>query len=290
MDKIKNESNELDSTLEKKSTFKPFLKEKGHSHIVESVVISPDNKYIVSGSCDNTIKIWDFKTKECLKTLEDSCYVNSLALSHNGKYIVSGNEDNTIKVWDFFTGKCLKIIKGHFYSVTSVIISPDGQYIILDKNGRVKIWDFYSGDYLCTIDTIYDVSIDKNGYFLGNNENVDKCIRISDTLLSQRRLTKEEIIHFRKKEPFIDNSENININKKFLEIINNNVMNLELDEEVEDRTILEIENCLEDERQELSDYLEGVRKSTAKSGVYTKKILSEATSKLQAVIDSGKFK
>ena len=253
MDKIKNELSELNSTLEKKFTFKPFLKEKGHSHIVESVVISPDNKYIISGSCDNTIKIWDFKTKECLKTLEDSCYVNSLALSHNGKYIVSGNEDNTIKVWDFFTGKCLKIIKGHFYSVTSVIISPDGkyiisgsnddtvriwdidtgkclkilkgdsnyvssstispygQYIILDKNWRVKIWDFYSGDYLCTIDTIYDVSIDKNGYFLGNNENVDKCIRISDTPLSQRRLTKEEIIHFRKKEPFIDNSENINI-------------------------------------------------------------------------------
>lgn len=39
MDKIKNESSELDSTLEKESTFKPFLKEKGHSHIVESVVI-----------------------------------------------------------------------------------------------------------------------------------------------------------------------------------------------------------------------------------------------------------
>ena len=31
MDKIKNESSELDSTLEEKSTFKPFLKEKGHS-------------------------------------------------------------------------------------------------------------------------------------------------------------------------------------------------------------------------------------------------------------------
>ncbi len=288
MDKIKNELSELNSTLEKKFTFKPFLKEKGHSHIVESVVISPDNKYIISAS--DSIRIWDFITLKCLKTLENSSYINSLVISPNGKYIVSGTDKNNINILDFTTGKCLKTIKGDSNYVSSSTISPYGQYIILDKNGRVKIWDFYSGDYLCTIDTIYDVSIDKNGYFLGNNENVDKCIRISDTPLSQRRLTKEEIIHFRKKEPFIDNSENININKKFLEIINNNVMNLELDEEVEDRTILEIENCLEDERQELSDYLEGVRKSTAKSGVYTKKILSEATSKLQAVIDSGKFK
>lgn len=288
MDKIKNELSELNSTLEKKFTFKPFLKEKGHSHIVESVAISHDNKYIISAG--DSIRIWDFITLECLKTLEDSNYINSLAISTNGKYIVSLTNKNNINIWDFTTGKCLKTIKGDSNYVSSSTISPYGQYIVLDKNGRVKIWDFYSGDYLYTIDTIYDVSIDKNGYFVGNNENIDKCTRISEILLSQRRLTKEEIIHFRKKEPFIDNSENININKKILEIINNNVMILELDKELEDRTILEIENCLEDERQELSDFIKGVGKSMAKSWVYTEKNLSEATSKLQALIDSGKFK
>ena len=41
--------------------FKPLLKEKGHTVSVHSIAISPDGKYIVSGSSDGTIKIWDFK-------------------------------------------------------------------------------------------------------------------------------------------------------------------------------------------------------------------------------------
>ena len=34
----------------------------GHSHIVASVAYSPDGKHIVSGSYDNTVKIWDSTT------------------------------------------------------------------------------------------------------------------------------------------------------------------------------------------------------------------------------------
>src|SRR6476469_9264735 len=40
-----------------------------HSSPVYSVAISPDSKTIVSGSWDNTIKVWDILTGECLRTL-----------------------------------------------------------------------------------------------------------------------------------------------------------------------------------------------------------------------------
>ncbi|MEE0938045.1 MAG: hypothetical protein UIG52_08455, partial [Bacteroidales bacterium] len=42
----------------------------GHSHYVWSVAYSPDGTKIISGSPDNTIKIWDANTGQCLKTLE----------------------------------------------------------------------------------------------------------------------------------------------------------------------------------------------------------------------------
>ena len=36
----------------------------GHSNYVTSVAYSPDGKHIVSGSRDNTVKIWDAQSGE----------------------------------------------------------------------------------------------------------------------------------------------------------------------------------------------------------------------------------
>ena len=40
-------------------------------YIISSVAYSPDGKRIISGSSDNTIKIWDANTGTCLKTLRE---------------------------------------------------------------------------------------------------------------------------------------------------------------------------------------------------------------------------
>ena len=89
-----------------------------HSDNVNSVTITSDNKKIVSGSNDNTIRIWDIDTGEVLKTLSNgivwkifdrgkmlktpigqSHNVNSIAITPDNKKIVSGSGDRTIKVW-----------------------------------------------------------------------------------------------------------------------------------------------------------------------------------------------
>ena len=73
---------------------------KGHSDDVESVAYSPDGTKIVSGSTDNTIKIWDTNTGECLQTLMGhSKSVYSVAYSPDGTKIISGSLDNTVKIW-----------------------------------------------------------------------------------------------------------------------------------------------------------------------------------------------
>lgn len=38
---------------------------------ISSVAYSPDSKRIISGSADNTIKIWDANTGTCIKNLEE---------------------------------------------------------------------------------------------------------------------------------------------------------------------------------------------------------------------------
>ena len=143
--------------------FKPFLINKEHQNCINSVTISPDGKYIVSGSSDKTIKIWDIKTAECLNTLKGhSNYVSSVTISPDGKYIVSGSYDGTIKIWDF-------------------------------KN----VNNIYS------IDLSFNISINNEGFFKGNIENIDKYIRVSEKPLTIRKLIPEEINHFTKKGSFL---------------------------------------------------------------------------------------
>ena len=126
----------------------------GHLSPVSSVAYSPDGKYIVSGSYDGIIKIWDANTGKYLKTLlGGSRTIFSLAFSPDGSRIVSCSVDNTIKIWNANTGECIKTLKGDNDRFYSVAYSPDGTKIISCSADRyIKIWDANTGQCLQTLE------------------------------------------------------------------------------------------------------------------------------------------
>ena len=65
------------------------------------MAFSPDGKRIVSGSDDNTVKVWDAdKGTETLTLKGHTDQVTSVAFSPDGKRIVSGSWDKTVKIWE----------------------------------------------------------------------------------------------------------------------------------------------------------------------------------------------
>jgi hypothetical protein len=65
------------------------------------VAFSPDGRRIVSGSDDNTLKVWDATSGQETLTLKGHTRaVWCVAFSPDGRRIVSGSWDKTLKVWD----------------------------------------------------------------------------------------------------------------------------------------------------------------------------------------------
>jgi len=96
---------------------------------------------IISGSADNTIKLWR-TDGTLLKTLwGHQNVVNSVSLSHDGQIIASGSQDKTVRLWSR-EGKLLYTLKGHTSVVNSVSWSQDGQIIASASTDKtIKLWN-----------------------------------------------------------------------------------------------------------------------------------------------------
>ncbi|MGA7934074.1 MAG: NB-ARC domain-containing protein, partial [Kovacikia sp.] len=98
----------------------------GHFAWIRCVAFSPDGTRLASGSNDQTIRVWDGQTGQCLKTLDGySGGVHSIAFSPDAQQLASGSSEPTIRLWDLSTWQCIKTLKGHRDRVLSVIFSPD---------------------------------------------------------------------------------------------------------------------------------------------------------------------
>ena len=86
----------------------------GHQQPVSHVQFSPDGRYLISGSFDKSIKLWDGYNGDFLCTFRGHVGpVYQIAWSSDCRYLVSASKDSTLKLWDIKTRKLMKDLPGH---------------------------------------------------------------------------------------------------------------------------------------------------------------------------------
>ena len=114
-----------------------------HADRVNSLAFSLDGTFLVSGSSDETVNLWDIQTGGVIKTFYGhTLSVWSVSISPDCTMIASGSLDHTIELWDAQTGECHCVIDGHSDYVRSVSFFPTNPKLLLSASddGTIRQW------------------------------------------------------------------------------------------------------------------------------------------------------
>ena len=97
--------------------------------------------FIVSGSRDKSIRIWDVSNQLCVLVLigHDN-WVRGVSFHPRGKYLLSASDDKTLRVWDVKSKRCHKTLPAHEHFVTTLGKSELWHVAgHVDPNTRVRV-------------------------------------------------------------------------------------------------------------------------------------------------------
>jgi len=151
---------------------------------IQSIALSRDGKFIVSGSMDGVIRLWNCQSYQFLNTLKGhTSIVESVAFNPTSNLIASCSRDGTVRLWEPESQQPLGVL-GHGTWLNSVTFSPDGELIAsggYDKN--VWLWESKTQQLLFILightAPVHSVTFSPDGKIIASGGQ-DKTVRLWD--------------------------------------------------------------------------------------------------------------
>lgn len=104
---------------------------------ITSVAFSPNDSQILTGTEDNTARLWELKGNLIKEFTGHTSYISSVAFSPDGRRILTGSSDNTGRLWDL-KGNLIQLFTAY---KNSLAFSPDGSQILIGSfEKKVQLW------------------------------------------------------------------------------------------------------------------------------------------------------
>jgi WD40 repeat protein len=116
-------------------------------HQIRALAFAPDGRTIATASFNqeapntNHVSIWDWKTGEIVKTLDDVSG-SSLTYDGSGERLAIGSYDGTVQIRDASTGEVARSFGAGSVTVMNVVFSPDGELLATGgEDATIRVFD-----------------------------------------------------------------------------------------------------------------------------------------------------
>jgi hypothetical protein len=164
----------------------------GHGGPVRSVMFSRDDQLLVTGSQDNTVRLWSPEAGQLVKSFRGhDGAVRSATFAESDQVVLSAGHDNRIKKWSIGQYEEIRVLQGvvlegHVDAILAAGFSPDGKQVVTASRDRTaRTWDSVTGNPLKVFSEGHSFLASNAVYFPDGKRMataaVDNSVRIWDT-------------------------------------------------------------------------------------------------------------
>ncbi|WP_100642810.1 WD40 repeat domain-containing protein [Alteromonas facilis] len=120
----------------------------GHQEKVNSIDLSPNGKFALSGSNDYVAYLWSTDSGQVIHTFTHPQRVTKVALDDQGRFAFTADSTNNAKIWDVQSGELISsldiFVRQQIF--TDAVFAENGKWLLTGSpSRRVNLWDISTG-------------------------------------------------------------------------------------------------------------------------------------------------